>query len=111
MRELLGITPPNDRLGCLQDIHWYAGSFGYFPTYTLGAMTAAQLFQSAVASDASILAGLRQGEFSALRAWLSENVHGHASSISSDEIVAKATGRALDPKAFEAHLQQRYMAG
>lgn len=109
MRDLLGITPPNDRLGCLQDIHWYAGSFGYFPTYTLGAMTAAQLFKAATDKSPKILPGLEQGNFAALRSWLRENVHGLASSVSSDEIVAHATGRPLDPKAFAAHLQHRYL--
>lgn len=109
MRDLLGITPPNDRLGCLQDIHWYAGSFGYFPTYTLGAMTAAQLFAAATEAEPGILPGLAKGDFSLLREWLKRHVHGLASSISSDEIVAHATGSSLDPKAFEAHLKRRYL--
>ncbi|WP_425406419.1 carboxypeptidase M32 [Hwanghaeella sp.] len=109
MEGLLGITPPNDRLGCLQDIHWYAGSFGYFPTYTLGAMTAAQLFRAATKAEPDILPGLASGDFSSLRAWLKDNVHGLGSSVSSDEIVTHATGHSLDPKAFEAHLRQRYL--
>lgn len=109
MRDLLGITPPTDKLGCLQDIHWYTGSFGYFPTYTLGAMTAAQLFRAATEAEPEILPGLERGDFSTLRTWLNRNVHGLASSMSSDEIVAHATGRSLEPKAFEAHLKQRYL--
>ena len=56
--RLLGITPPDDRLGCLQDIHWYGGSWGYFPTYTLGAMTAAQLFDAACRADDRIVPGI-----------------------------------------------------
>ena len=109
MQELLGITPPSDRFGCLQDIHWYTGSFGYFPTYTLGAMTAAQLFHAATQADTAILPGLSKGDFSGLRGWLKKNVHSLASSVSSDEIVVHATGHSLDPKAFEAHLQRRYL--
>jgi len=109
MQGLLGITPPSDRFGCLQDIHWYTGSFGYFPTYTLGAMTAAQLFHAATQADAAILPGLSKGDFSGLRGWLKKNVHSLASSVSSDEIVVHATGHSLDPKAFEAHLQRRYL--
>jgi len=110
MRDLLGIAPPDDRLGCLQDIHWYDGAFGYFPTYTLGAMTAAQLFKAATAADPAILPGLAVGDFAPLRAWLRENVHALASSLSSDDIVERATGAPLDPKAFETHLRQRYLA-
>ena len=108
-RELLGIEPPNDRLGCLQDIHWYDGAFGYFPTYTLGAMTAAQLFQAATTADATIKPGLATGNFEPLRTWLRANIHSLGSSLSSDEIVAKATGRPLDPGAFQAHLRERYL--
>src|SRR5690606_34080526 len=62
MRELLGVTPPDDRLGCLQDIHWYDGAIGYFPTYTLGAMMAAQLFASATAQQPDILPGIARGD-------------------------------------------------
>ena len=111
MRDLLGITPPNDRVGCLQDIHWYDGAFGYFPTYTLGAMTAAQLFQAATEADGSIRPGLAQGDFTPLVAWLRANVHGLGSSLSSDEIVERATGRPLDPASFERHLRARYLDG
>src|SRR6185437_2401630 len=57
MRDLIGVEPPDDARGCLQDIHWYDGAWGYFPTYTLGAMNAAQLFQAAKAADSSILPG------------------------------------------------------
>ncbi len=109
MRGLLGVTPPEDRVGCLQDIHWYDGAFGYFPTYTLGAMTAAQLFKAAAAADSTILPGIAKGDFAPLRGWLRENVHRHASSLSSDEIVERATGRPLDPSAFQTHLRQRYL--
>src|SRR6185312_17049358 len=63
MEELLGIVPPTDREGCLQDIHWYDGAWGYFPTYTLGAMTAAQLFDAAKRADPRILPGIAQGNF------------------------------------------------
>ena len=63
MEELLGLTPPDDRLGCLQDIHWYDGALGYFPTYTLGAMTAAQLFAAATAAVPEIPDALGRGDF------------------------------------------------
>ena len=101
---------PDDRLGCLQDIHWYDGAFGYFPTYTLGAMTAAQLFQAATAQDTSIRPGLAQGDFSPLLAWLRANVHQRASSVSAAELLTDATGQPLDTLAFQRHLQTRYLA-
>jgi carboxypeptidase Taq len=110
MKELVGIVPPDDRRGCLQDIHWYDGAFGYFPTYTLGAMTAAQLFDAAKRADPAIAPGIAKGEFAPLLAWLRVNVHGQASRHSTPEIIAAATGRALDATVFERHLRTRYLA-
>jgi carboxypeptidase Taq len=109
MKELLGIVPPDDRRGCLQDIHWYDGAFGYFPTYTLGAMTAAQLFAAAKAADSSILPSLADGDFAPLLAWLRTNVHGKGSLLSTAELVRQATGRALDAGIFRRHLETRYL--
>lgn len=111
MRALLGIVPPDDRQGCLQDIHWFDGAFGYFPTYTLGAMTAAQLFDAAQRANPDILPGIEKGEFAPLMTWLRANVHGKASRFSTAEIITQATGRPLDPAIFERHLRQRYIDG
>ena len=111
MKALLGIVPPDDRRGCLQDIHWFEGAFGYFPTYTLGAMTAAQLFAAAKAANPAILPGIEKGEFAPLMAWLRANIHGKASRFSTAEIITQATGRPLDPAVFEAHLRARYIDG
>jgi carboxypeptidase Taq len=111
MRALVGIAPPDDRQGCLQDIHWFDGAFGYFPTYTLGAMTAAQLFDAAKRADPAIMPGIERGEFAPLMAWLRANVHGKASRFSTAEIIAQATGKPLDPAIFERHLRARYIAG
>ena len=110
MRTLLGITPPNDRLGCLQDIHWYDGAWGYFPTYTLGAVAAAQIFQAAVAAEPAIPDGIARGDFAPLTGWLRANVHGQGSRLSARELLTEATGRPLDPEAFKAHLHRRYLA-
>jgi carboxypeptidase Taq len=109
MRELLGITPPTDREGCLQDIHWYDGAWGYFPTYTLGAMTAAQLFEAACKAHPEIPASIRRGDFSLLLDWLRRNVHGHGSRLSARELLTQATGRPLDPAVFKRHLETRYL--
>ncbi|MSO70621.1 MAG: carboxypeptidase M32 [Alphaproteobacteria bacterium] len=108
-RDLLGLAPPNDRLGCLQDIHWPSGGFGYFPTYTLGAMTAAQLFAAAKQARPEIPEALGRGDFSPLVGWLKTEVHGRASLMSSDEMLTAATGRPLDARAFEAHITARYL--
>jgi carboxypeptidase Taq len=111
MRALLGIVPPDDRLGCLQDIHWFEGAFGYFPTYTLGAMTAAQLFAAAKRADPAILPGIEKGAFAPLMAWLRANVHAKASRFTTAEIITAATGHPLDPAVFERHLRARYLEG
>ena len=110
MREFLGIAPPDDRDGCLQDVHWAAGLFGYFPTYTLGAMIAAQLFDAARRADADLVPGIARGDFRPLYAWLRDNVHGLGASLSTAALVERATGRPLDVQVFKAHLEARYLA-
>jgi carboxypeptidase Taq len=109
MRDLLGVTPPDDRLGCLQDIHWYDGAFGYFPTYSLGAMTAAQLFDAAAREIPNLGEEIAQGRFGPLLGWLRGKVHGEASRLSADELLRQATGRPLDAEIFKAHLRRRYL--
>ena len=110
MEELLHVRPPDDRLGCLQDIHWYDGAWGYFPTYTLGAMTAAQLFAAAREALPAIPAAIARGDFAPLMAWLAEAVHAKGSLMSGDELLTEATGKPLDPTVFEGHLEARYLA-
>ena len=111
MRELLGVTPPNDRLGCLQDIHWPGGGWGYFPTYTLGAMTAAQLFEAACAAEPDVKPGLARGDFAPLVGWLRTNVHEKGSRPASvDVLLTEATGRTLDAGVFKRHLERRYLS-
>lgn len=107
--RLLGVRPPDDRLGCLQDIHWYGGAWGYFPTYTLGAMTAAQLFDTARSADPRVMPGIAGGDFRPLLAWLGANVHAKGSLLSTRDLLVAATGRPLDPAVFEAHLRRRYL--
>ncbi|HQT64091.1 MAG: carboxypeptidase M32 [Acidocella sp. 20-57-95] len=107
--KLLGITPPDDRRGCLQDIHWHAGLIGYFPTYTLGAMGAAQLMAAARRAITTLDASFAQGDLSPLKAWLNQNIHSHGASLGFNELLRRATGEALNPTAFEAHLTARYL--
>ncbi len=109
MKNLVGIVPPDDKDGCLQDIHWPGGSWGYFPSYTLGAMTAAQLFDAARLARPEIPAFLGRGDFSPLMAWLRENVHGKGSLLTARELLIAATGRPLDPEIFLRHLRTRYL--
>jgi carboxypeptidase Taq len=109
LRRLLGITPTNDREGCLQDIHWYDGVWGYFPTYTLGALIAAQLFEAAREAIPDVLEAIAQGEFAPLLGWLRERVHSKGSLLSTAELVENATGRPLGTASFERHLHDRYL--
>lgn len=109
MRELVGVVPPDDRLGCLQDIHWPSGGWGYFPTYTLGAMTAAQIFDAACRAVPDILPAIGRGDFKPLVGWLRSHIHGLGSLYETDELLTRATGRPLDAGVFKAHLKQRYL--
>lgn len=109
MRKLLGLTPRNDQEGCLQDIHWYDGAFGYFPTYTLGAMTAAQLFAAACDTDPDIRPRLEQGDFSPLLSWLRSHIHSFGSQLSTADLLTQATGTPLKADAFKTHLKRRYL--
>jgi carboxypeptidase Taq len=110
MRELLGLTPPDDRLGCLQDIHWSVGAIGYFPCYTLGAIMAAQLFEAARAAEPDIGVSLERGDFSRLLGWLRANVHEQGSLLDMPELLTQATGRPLELQPFLDHLRTRYLA-
>jgi carboxypeptidase Taq len=108
-RALLGITPPDVARGCLQDIHWYDGAFGYFPSYTLGAMAAAQLMAAARRAVPDLDAGLARGDLSPLLGWLRVNVHGVGSRLGFSDLLRQATGKPLDPGDFERHLTERYL--
>jgi carboxypeptidase Taq len=110
LRALLGIVPPNDALGCLQDIHWPDGGWGYFPTYTLGALAAAQLFAAARRANPGLLAAIGKGDFGPLLAWLRTNVHAKGSLESTDQVLIEATGERLGAAAFKAHLETRYLS-
>ena len=106
---LLGVRPAGDAQGCLQDIHWYDGAFGYFPSYTLGAMAAAQLMAAARAAVPGLDAALGQGDLGPLVGWLRMHVHGQGSRLGFNDLLRAATGKPLDPTGFEAHLTRRYL--
>jgi carboxypeptidase Taq len=109
LRALLGVAPGNDREGCLQDIHWYDGNWGYFPTYTLGALIAAQLYEGVQRDIPNLTQAIAAGHFSSLLDWVRERIHSKGSLLSTAELVEEATGRPLATASFERHLQQRYL--
>lgn len=110
MQQYLGInTEGNYRNGCMQDIHWTDGAFGYFPTYTLGAMYAAQLFQSARDAIPGLDQHISNGDLSPLFNWLQQNIWQHGSRYSTAELITKATGESLNPRFFRQHLERRYL--
>ncbi|MCB1491234.1 MAG: carboxypeptidase M32 [Rhodobiaceae bacterium] len=111
MQELVGITPPDDRDGCMQDIHWPMGAIGYFPTYTLGAMGAAQLFQAARAAMPNLEDDIGEGRFGPLLGWLREAIHGRGRRDAPGTVIEKATGQPLDATAIKLHLEARYLNG
>ena len=106
----MGVAPPDDRLGVLQDIHWPGGAFGYFPCYTLGALLAAQLFAAAVRAEPDIVPGVQRGDFRPLLAWLRAEVHEQGSLHETADLVMRATGRPLELQPFLDHLKTRYLA-
>jgi carboxypeptidase Taq len=109
MREMLGVAADNDREGCLQDIHWYDGNWGYFPTYTLGALIAAQLFESVQRDVPGLMQTIAAGEFASLIEWVRERVHSKGSLLSTAQLVETATGQSLGTASFERHLRDRYL--
>ncbi len=109
MDELLGIRPETDRDGCLQDIHWPGGAFGYFPTYTMGALIAAQLMEAIRRDLRELESDIRAGQFNALQNWLSTHVHGLGSRYSTMDIVEQATGKPLGTEAFTGYIGKKYL--
>ncbi|KXZ50633.1 hypothetical protein GPECTOR_15g317 [Gonium pectorale] len=109
MEAYLGARPPSDAKGCLQDVHWSMGAFGYFPTYTLGALYAVQLYDAAARELPGLEDKIRAGEFAPLRAWLREKIHQVGSlPANGDELMAAVTGSPLDPSVFLSYAKAKY---
>jgi carboxypeptidase Taq len=110
MQAYLSIdTSDNLADGCMQDVHWFAGLIGYFPTYTLGALMAAQLFAQARADNPGIEASVAEGDFEPLLTWLRKNIHVKGAFRRADDLILDVTGAPLGTDAFRAHLQSRYL--
>ena len=110
MQSYLGLSTENNyRDGVMQDVHWPAGIFGYFPAYTLGRLIAAQLYQAALTAVPTIPEKLRQGDFTPLMTWLKQNVHERASSVGMQQILKDATTEELSARYFIDHINRRYL--
>lgn len=107
-RNYLGIHVPDNSKGCLQDVHWSHGSFGYFPTYSLGSFYAAQFFHAATKALPGLPEQIRNGNFSLLLNWLRTQVHGEGRRWTSEELCLKISGEALNTRYFMDHLLDKY---
>jgi carboxypeptidase Taq len=106
--KYLGVRPADDLQGVLQDVHWAAGLVGYFPTYTLGNLYAAQFFAAADAQLGGVAAQFARGQFQPLRDWLREQIHCHGRRYTAAELVRRVTGRPLGPEPLMAHLRAKF---
>jgi len=109
MEQRLGIRPANDMEGCLQDIHWAVGSFGYFPSYALGAVIAAQLYESLRTDVPALDEQLARGEFGGLLDWLRTNVYGLGSKMLVQDLLKGATGKPLSATSFVRYVEAKYL--
>jgi carboxypeptidase Taq len=110
MRDLLSLPTRDDHTrGCMQDVHWPAGLFGYFPTYTLGALAAAQIFAAAKRAVPDMDGSIARGEFAPVNQWLREKIWSQGSFLQTDELMTAATGAPLGVTAFKEHLRARYL--
>jgi carboxypeptidase Taq len=109
LQAALGVAPPNDRDGCLQDVHWFTGLIGgAFQSYTIGNILSAQFFAAAIEAHPGIAAEIADGEFGTLRAWLTDNIYRHGRALTPDEIVTQATGGPLTVAPYIAYLRTKY---
>ena len=109
MQERLGVCPDSDARGCLQDVHWAVGSFGYFPSYALGAVIAAQLNESLRNSVPALDEQLARGEFSGLLGWLRTHVHGLGAKVPVQDLLRGATGKSLSAAAYVRYVEAKYL--
>ncbi len=109
LEQRLNIRPSNDTEGCLQDIHWAVGHFGYFPSYALGAVIAAQLHEAMRAAQPSLGEEIAAGQFSGVMEWLRDNVHGVGARLPVQELIKQATGKPLTAAPYLRYLESKYL--
>jgi carboxypeptidase Taq len=107
MKKYLDLVPADDAKGCLQDIHWSGGAIGYFPTYTLGNLYAAQFFEQARKDVGDPDAMFARGEFKQLLDWLRQNIHRHGQRFTARQLVKRVTGRELSAQPLLNHLRRK----
>jgi carboxypeptidase Taq len=108
MKDYLGIVPPDDAQGCLQDIHWSIGSIGYFATYLLGSIFSVQLYEKALRDLPVIPAQIENGKYAELLGWLRKNIHTHGRKFTLDELARRVTGKALQSRSYVSYLKKKY---
>lgn len=109
MESLIGIAPPDDRRGCLQDIHWYFGAFGYFPTYALGAFIAAQFADKMKRDLPDVMQQVQKGNIAAFTGWLRDNVQNKGCLYSPPKLIEEVTGEKMNTHYFKKHVTERYL--
>ena len=102
------MTPPDDTHGCLQDIHWAMGGFGYFPTYTLGNLNSAQIFQTAL-RDQQVHTAFQNGDSLPLLSWLRQEIHSKGATLFPQELMRSATGQETQSEPYLTHLRERFL--
>ena len=107
VRDYLGIEVTSDADGVLQDVHWASGLIGYFPTYAIGNLVAAQLWERARVDIGDLDQSLAAGELSPLREWLREHVHRHGSKFTTAELLARIAGRPLEVAPYASYLKEK----
>lgn len=108
MKDYLGIVPSDDRNGVLQDVHWSSGLFGYFPTYALGNLISAQIWEKIEKDIPSLSAQIEKGKFDELLAWLRKNIHVHGAKFEPTVLVKRVTGTGIDPEPYMRYLTKKY---
>jgi carboxypeptidase Taq len=107
-KEFFGINPANDANGVLQDVHWSAGLYGYFPTYALGNLLSVQYYNKAVSDCPSIPDDIASGRFETLLSWLNSNIHQHGRKFTGQELTQRITGESIQSKDYMAYLNKKF---
>ena len=108
VKTYLGLVPPSDAEGVLQDVHWSFGAFGYFPTYTLGNLYAAQLYEQVQKEVQNLDAEIEAGRLTVLTKWLNQKIHRWGRMFTAEHLMQRVTGRPLSPEPFLLHLEKKY---
>ena len=109
-KKIFNLNIKSDNEGCLQDIHWFAGDFGYFPTYLIGAMIAAQLKSSILEEIPDLKSNIKLGKLDTITNWLRKSIHQYGDRYCVDDLLKKITGKKLSTSFYKSHLKKRYLS-